>query len=507
MAGDSEAEKELAKLDRFEVERFGLRRFVELAWHQVEPGRYLSNWHIDVVCEHLEAVHRCEIRNLLINEPPGCMKSLIVAVFFPAWVWSRDPGHKFIFSTYAQELSDRDAKRHRDLVASPWFQARWGDRCTIGSDQVQQVRNFETSAKGFRFSTSIGGIATGRHADTLVFDDPNKAQDAFVGASEATARFDRAHTYWTRAMSTRRANPETTRQVVIAQRLHDADVPGRLKDEGYELLCLPMRYEPAIVSIPLGREKDPRTVDGELLWPERFPESDVAQLERNLGPLHSAAQLQQTPAPESGALFKLDEIRYYDAVPEMRGVQVVQSWDCAFKGTADSDYVVGQVWARVGPNFFLLDQVRGQWTFTETVRQVESLSAKWPRAITKLIEDKANGPAIIDTLQLRLPGVTPVNPEGGKIARANAVSPLFRSGNVYIPSPKLADFVSDFERELVRFPRAAHDDQVDAMTQALIHLSGGVEAYGYEPARPAVRDDGPAPARMPSGLRGRPGMI
>jgi len=456
-------------IDRAMVERYGLRKFVKLAWSQVEPGVFLPNWHIDLICEHLEAVNRCEIRNLLINEPPGCMKSLIVAVFFPAWVWIDDPGHKFIFATYAQELSDRDAKRHRDLVASPWFQERWGYRCSIGADQVQQVRNFETAQKGFRFSTSTGGVATGRHGDTLVFDDPNKVQDAFNGVTEATAHFDKSHSFWTRGMSTRRADPKTTRNIVIAQRLHDADVPGRLKEEGYEVLCLPMRYDPAIVSVPRGQ--DPRTEPGELLWPERFSAEDVADLEVKLGPMHASAQLQQNPVPDSGALFKMDSFRYYKTPPKLSACTIVLSWDCTFKGEADSDFVVGQCWAKCGADFYLLDQVRGQWTFTETCAALRAMAAKWPMAYAKLVEDKANGTAVMDALKAVVSGLTPIEPQGGKQARAHATSPLYAAGNVYLPEPESAPWVNDYIQEHLRFPRGAHDDQVDCATQALNYLS------------------------------------
>lgn len=459
------------------VAKYGLRKFVQLAWGQVEPGRFLSNWHVDLICEHLEALHRLEIRNLLIEVPPGCMKSLTVAVFFPAWVWTQDPGHKFIFATYAQDLSDRDAKRHRDLVASPWFQARWGDKCAIGVGQLQQVRMFETAQKGFRFSTSVGGVATGRHANTLVFDDPNRVQDAYAGSEGAGAAFDDAHTFWGVGMSTRRADPTTTRNIVIAQRLHDADVPGRLAKEGYELLRIPMRYDPKLTSVPRG--KDPRTEPGELLWPERFPANDVDDLARKLGPLHASAQLQQDPIPASGSLFSPGGFRYWQRMPDLTGCTVVMSWDCTFKGEASSDYVVGQVWAKRGADFYLLDQVRGQWTFTETCEALKAQAAKWPMAYAKLVEDKANGTAVMDALRKTISGLTPIEPQGGKQARAHATSPLYASGNVYIPEPG-PDYpwVNDYQQEHYRFPRGANDDQVDCASQAINYLSTAGASVG-----------------------------
>jgi predicted phage terminase large subunit-like protein len=505
---DVSAHDALIALDQEDVKAGGLLKFVELAWAQVEPARYMSNWHVGLICEHLEALHRLEILDLLIEVPPGCMKSLTAAVFFPAWVWINDPGHKFIFATYAQDLSDRDAKRHRDLVASEWFRDRWGDKCSIGEGQLQQVRMFETAQKGFRFSTSVGGVATGRHADTLVFDDPNRVQDAYTGSDEAGAAFDKSHTFWNVGMSTRRANPTTTRNLVIAQRLHDVDVPGRLASEGYRRLRIPMRYDPNLVSIPRG--VDPRAESGEtMLWPERFPESDVAKLEVKLGPIHASAQLQQNPVPDSGALFKMDGWRYWTIRPDLRGAQVVLSLDCTFKGEATSDYVVIEAWARIGSRFYLLDQVRGQWTFTETCDAFKAFAAKWPTATAKLVEDKANGTAVMNALARTVSGMIPIEPHGGKQARAHATSPLYAAGNVYIPEPGPEHpWVSDYQQEHLRFPRGANDDQVDCTSQALNYFAmHPAAAYAYDAAKRTDASHATRPVRSGYGWRGGGGAL
>jgi predicted phage terminase large subunit-like protein len=148
--------------------------------------------------------------------------------------------------------------------------------------------------------------------------------------------------------------------------------------------------------------------------------------------------------------------------------ETLQSWDCAFKDLETSDYVVGQVWGRVGPLYFLGHQVRGRMDFPTTVNAVREVSRNWPIAIAKLIEDKANGSAVIQMLTVEIPGILPVNPAGGKIARAAAVSPLIEAGNIYVPHPAYAPWVNDFIEECAAFPNGAHDDQVDAMTQALL---------------------------------------
>jgi predicted phage terminase large subunit-like protein len=177
----------------------------------------------------------------------------------------------------------------------------------------------------------------------------------------------------------------------------------------------------------------------------------------------------QSPRPTEGSLFKRKWIQYYKVRPG-RFDEILQSWDCTFKDTKDSDFVVGQVWGRVGAFYYLLDQTRGQMDFPATIAAIESLTAKWPAAHTKLVEDKANGSAVISVLRKKITGLIPVNPEGGKEARAAAVSPSFESGNVFLPDPTLCPWIHDYIEELVSFPQGKNDDQVDSTTQALIRM-------------------------------------
>ena len=236
---------------------------------------------------------------------------------------------------------------------------------------------------------------------------------------------------------------------------------------------------------------DPRTERGELLWPERFGPDEMTSLKRSLGSYPAAGQSQQRPAPAEGGLHKRHWWRFWqpqgaDLPPvvvrypdgSLRPVEAVelpaaveeqmQSWDCAFKDLETSDYVVGQVWARLGADCFLLDQVRDRMDCPTTVRSVRELTAKWPYTFAKLVEDKANGPAVIQMLQHEIAGIIPVNPQGGKMTRAAAVSPLVEAGNIYLPHPQHAPWVEEFIEECAAFPNGAHDDQVDAATQALL---------------------------------------
>jgi predicted phage terminase large subunit-like protein len=267
-------------------------------------------------------------------------------------------------------------------------------------------------------------------------------------------------------MSTRwLAAPALNCRITIGQRLHVDDTPGHELDEGAVGVVLPMNFDPsARCSTRFG--SDPRTEEGELLHPARFPADRVSAIRRALGGIASAAQLDQHPVPAGGAIFKREMLaqRWTAALP---WDAVVISADCAFKGTAQSDYVAIQAWARKGPNFYLLDQIRGRLTFSETLRAIQAMTGRY-RGAPILIEDAANGPAVIDTLKKTIPGILAVKPAGGKEARANAVEHLFAGLNIFLPELPWVEF--DYVPELLAFPRGRNDDQVDATTQALSYL-------------------------------------
>jgi predicted phage terminase large subunit-like protein len=462
-----------------------LREFVRLAWPVVEPSTsFQSGWHIDAIIEHLEAVTRGQIRNLLINVPPRHMKSLLISVFWPAWEWIRFPERRWLYSSYGAQLSIRDSVKCRRLIESPWYQALWGDRYSLTSDQNTKGR-FDNDRSGYRLSTSVGGAATGEGGDRLVCDDPHNVQEA-----ESDAIRKGTLDWWDVVMSTRTNDPRTSAKLVVMQRCHQQDLSGHLLEQGsWDHLCLPAEYDGTKRHTVIGWT-EPREEVGELLWPERFGRQEIESLKRSLGSYAAAGQLQQRPSPAGGGLFKRSWWRYWQppganlppisvlgpdgterlvAAVEVGTVEEqCQSWDCSFKDLDTSDYVVGQVWGRVGSNFLLLDQIRARMDFPTTVSAILRISSSWTGALAKLIEDKANGSAVIQMLQGRIAGLIPVNPEGGKVARAAAVSPLIEAGNVYLPHPQLMPWVTEFLEECAAFPNSAHDDQVDAMTQALL---------------------------------------
>jgi predicted phage terminase large subunit-like protein len=303
--------------------------------------------------------------------------------------------------------------------------------------------------------------------------------------SELRADCENTYQWWNQTMATRliAAPGVTPVRVVIMQRLHEADLTGKLlaefKDE-YEHLMIPQKYEPnrkcitvlkrdAITREPIKIWEDPRTDAGELMCPIRMNDAFCRGREKELGSSGYAAQEQQRPTPAGGGMFRREWMQRYSVVPERALRDITLSFDCAFKDLQTSDFVVGQAWAQAGPDFYLLDQIRGRMSFTDTLRAIRDFSAKWRHARRILIEDKANGPAVINVLKKEIMGVIPINPLGGKEARANAIEPLWEAGNVWVPESSKAPWVGDFVEELVSFP-GVFDDQVDAMSQALLFL-------------------------------------
>jgi predicted phage terminase large subunit-like protein len=493
----------LDEIDR-ELARKSLAEYIRQAWHVVEPSnKYIHGWHIDAISEHLEAATRGEIRNLIINIPPRHAKSLLCCVFWPTWVWATQPATRWLFSSYGENLAIRDSLKCRRVIQSPWYQRNFGDAFRLTGDQNQKTR-FDNDKTGYRIATSVGGLGTGEGGDYIVVDDAQKQADAHsLLAREAVTD------WWNNTMSTRGNNPDRVVKVVVMQRLHEQDLTGHLLErmqadgEHYEHLCLPARYEATSRVTSLGWH-DPRTEKGQLLWPERFTPDALARLESSMDRYAVAGQLQQRPSPDAGGIFKKWHWRYWKpkgvklppvrveivdeetkavTLTEVEAVdlpdsfdEVIQSWDMAFKDTSTSDFVAGQVWGKVGVSKYLLDYFNERADINATIRAVTDLTAKWPKSYAKLVEDKANGPAVIQLLRGKIDGLIAVNPEGGKIARAHAASPSVESHNVYLPHPALYGWVDKFKENCAIFPNGAHDDDVDAFTQTMIRWQVGTSA-------------------------------
>lgn len=497
------------ELDRELVRQGGLRQFAECAWDQVESDRFVGGWHLDEISDHLEAVSAGHIRQLVINVPPGMSKSLWACVFWPVWEWITTPRTPWLFGSFDGGLTIRDSRKSKRLVESDWFRARWPElRVKVERDVPNTATEWHNTGGGWRFATSIGGKATGRHPDRRVIDDPTKPKDAMRSRSQLETALQAAEDWYRGTLSSRQANPKTSSTVLIMQRLHDRDLTGIFETEerdAWTFLRLPMRFEAKHRSVTrwfVGEIErtggDRRDADGELLNPERYDETETEKLERSMGSSVAAAQLQQRPTKLGGSIFRAEWIQYWghptSKFPTLpHRPKLIQAWDLTFKGASATgsrrSWTVGQVWAAKGADFFLVAQERGQWEFLEALHALLRLTNREPKATRKLIEDAANGAAAERTLRRKVSGIKLVPTGGGSEARADAVSPLWESMNVWLPHPSIAPWVKNgrdgFIDELLAFPNGAADDQVDASTHALVDLSAGA-AQTYRTAMNAL---------------------
>lgn len=402
-------------------------------------------------------------RFLLVEMPPRHGKSVLVSHWFPVWFLSHWPDKRVVLASYEADFAASWGRRVRNSLQE------YADDLDVAiTDDSAAADRWELTEGGGMVCAGAGGSITGRGADLLIVDDPVKNQE------EAYSETYRRRTWeWWQSTALTRLEPGGC-VVIVQTRWHQDDLAGRIRaEQGQEVYPISL---PAIAGLgdPIGRQP------GAALWPDRYDCDALAKIKQAVGSTVWAALYQQTPVADGGEIVKPIWWRYYDNAPQCS--HYLQSWDMAFKGTSDADYVVGQVWGLSGAGCYLLDQIRGRFTFPETVRAVGALSEKWPQATLKLIEDKANGPAVIDSLRHAVQGLVAVTPKGGKLARAQAVTPLIEAGNVYLP--RLAPWVGDFTAEFAAFPLGKNDDQVDAATQALDRLSHMVASYVAPPTAP-----------------------
>ncbi len=349
------------QLERLIATPTSLHEYVKAFWPVVEQANpFIDNWHIGAICEHLEACTFGEIRNLVINIPPGLAKSLLVAVMWPTWEWSFAPQIQWIFGSHSEGFALRDSNKCRRLIRSEEYQRAYGTLFQLRDDQDTKSK-FENDRNGHRTAVGTTGKGTGERADRVVADDPTKAQDA-----DSPVKLEEAKRWWFEAMSTRDRDPRTCVRVVIMQRLAVKDLTGEiLKAElGYEYLKLPMRYDPKTVvpATALGFS-DPRKQPGELLFPERVPESEVKRMEASLMSFGTAGQLQQEPIAREGAAVKRDWYKLVSKLdlPSIEAVTV--GYDIAFSDAADADYTWGSYKARMKDGTTVtLWQHFGRWT-------------------------------------------------------------------------------------------------------------------------------------------------
>lgn len=462
----------MEELERQEQKELSLNEFVREAWQVLEPAEeYVDGWAIHAICEHLEAVTAGQLRRVIFNVPPGCMKSLLVNVFWPAWEWGEKKlaHHRFVNTSHSMDFSARDSRKMRLLVESEWYKLKYR-HVVIARDQREKI-NFHNTLTGFRRAAAFTSL-TGHRGHRVVIDDPLSVDDALsiikLKAKEIT---------FLESVPSRLVNAKTSAIILIMQRLAELDTTGVAlsKELGYEHVMLPMRFERDRRCRTSIGFVDPRNEDGELLFPERFPEESVAELEKSLGSYGAAGQLQQRPAPRGGGIIKEAWIRRF--TPEYNAEYVVinpafhyviQSWDTAFKTKEENDFSCCTTWGVNNTGAYLIHVWKKKVPFPELTETVKSLAAEY-RPSKVLIEDKASGQSLIQALQTdtRLP-ICPVKTDTDKVSRLHAVSGFFESGRVFVIDG--ANWESDYIYSLCSFPAAAHDDDVDSTTQALAEI-------------------------------------
>lgn len=419
----------------------------------VHRGLYKISKHSDLLCSKLEAVERGDIKRLLICCPPRHGKSMTVSETFPSWFIGRNTNRRVIVVSYGDALAQRFGRENKKRIrefGKEIFNIK------LSSVNQANVNWGLDGARGGMIAAGIGGSITGEGADLLIIDDPIKNR---MEANSIAYR----NMVWNEYLSTLLTRLQSEAAIIlILTRWHEDDLAGRILKEhadDWDIVSLPAVAESE--NDLLGRKI------GETLWPENgYDEKWAALKKREVGTQVWNSLFQQRPSILEGGLFNRGWWRYYQRIPndiEEFGM----SWDCTFKDNDDTDYVVGQVWGRRGADYYLLDQVRDQMGIIATMNSLQSLYGKWPRATLKLIEDKANGTAVIEMMTKKIPGLIPVNPQGGKFIRAQAMSPFAESGNIYLPDPSIAYWVHDFIEECASFPNGMTDDMVDAMTQMI----------------------------------------
>lgn len=442
----------LAKQAHIELCNREYRDYIEY----VHRGHYTHFQHTEYICERLQKIADGEQKRIIIELPPRHSKSMTVTESFPSYFIGKNPNKRVIATAYGDSLArkfGRLNKQKLDEFGLEVFDVEVGRKTSKATNWTLEGH------RGGMLSTGIGGGITGEGADLLIVDDPFKNREE---ANSQTMR-DKIWDEWQNTLLTRLHKGASV--IVIMTRWHEDDLVGRLlQSEGdkWERIRLPAIAEDQ--DDLLGREI------GDPLCPELgFDEEWAEEKKHSVGSRVWSALYQQRPSPADGEMFKRQHWRYYKILPELSEFdEILQSWDMAFKDSAknDNDYVVGQVWGRIGANKYLIDMVRGRMGFPATLQAVRNLTARYPEAQAKLVEDKANGTAVIQTLQNEIHGIIPINPEGGKESRASSASVDVEAGNVYLPDPSIKPWVHDFVEEHASFPNGAHDDMVDAHTQA-----------------------------------------
>ena len=493
-----EARRRLAPAARASVSAEELLRltndfpyFCREAWRAMFPLTELVwSWHYDMIAEYLQLVRERRLRRVIFNVPPRTLKSHMITIMWPCWAWATEPSHCFLCASYSRDLATDHSIARRSLISSPWYQSLFGGAFRVSADR-NLATQFSNDRGGQMLVTSTGSGAEGRGGDTAILDDPMSNAQALSDQERATA-----NAWITGTLMQRLNNPRTAAIVLIMQRLHELDTTG------YVLGQFPGEWEHVVVPLVAEEPRDyvfpvsgrvHRRPGGDVLQPERFPPAVVA--EKQLSRLVFAGQYQQRPAPLEGNMVKRSEVRYYGGKDPLTGEpdeplpapglvpnpvfsRTLISVDCSFKDLKTSDFVAIGVVSVRGRKRYVRNVVNARLDLDGTVREILRQRAAYPEATAILVEDKANGPAVVQQLRKSVPGVVEIEPQGGKVSRMFAAAPEWQAGDWRVD--RNAAWAEPFVAQLTAFPNAAHDDMVDMATQAAIWLGGNTAAAAWE---------------------------
>jgi predicted phage terminase large subunit-like protein len=448
--------------------------FTYAAFMALNPAmRLVPNWHIEAICYQVqEMVMGRSRKRLVLNLPPRTLKSLIVSISLPAWLLGRNPGARIICASYSEDLAYKFSRDTRALVETPFYK-RVFPRARLNSRKTTEGE-FETTRRGYRLATSVGGTLTGRGGEVLIIDDPIKANDAY-----SQVALTGANDWFRNTALSRLDDHQNCLIIVTMQRLHIDDLSGTLIEQGWPSLAIPaIATEPADYRV--GENEFHHRSAGELLQPERDSLEVLEELKRQLGSDIFAAQFQQNPTPPDGNMIKAAWLgRYHGAPDRSKFRRVVLACDPAGKAGIRNDYTAMCIVGIDQQSIHLIDVVRGHWTLMQMMDIILAFAAHWTPDLI-IVEDTSTGMGLIQLLK-EYPSINVIGrrPKDDKETRMARQQGRFEAGRILLPNE--APWLAEFENELLAFPNGRYDDQVDALLLLLDWLSDN-EYYLTTPA-------------------------
>lgn len=449
--------------------RSDLSVFIERTFRHLDPQtNYAHNWHIDLLADRLTQVAEGKIKRLIINVPPRSLKSITASIAFPAWLLGHHPAKRVVCASYGQDLSNKLARDCYSVMNADWYKAIFPTR--LGSSR-SPIADFETTERGGRLATSVGGVLTGRGGDILIIDDPVKPDEAMSDSQRKAA-----NDWFDNTLYSRLNSKATGAIIIIMQRLHLDDLVGHvLEKEDWEIVSLPaeaVEDETWYYRSLAGAEVHHRS-RGEALHPAQEPPQALKALRNTMGEYAYSAQYQQSPVPMGGGLVKEVWLRRYTAATRPKHFDyILQSWDTANKASEVADYSVCTIWGVKDKELYLLEVIRERLEYPDLKRLVIETLNRWGAKYV-LIEDKASGVQLIQDLQRTSYRIEGIKCTDEKAMRLIQQTPAIEAGKVLFPES--APWLDTFLKEVLTFPMSKHDDQVDSMAQAIKWMETHVE--------------------------------